>query len=64
MPESWTCTSPAELHASPSETSERVGALNPGEVFAALEVSGAWAWGYRERDRIVGYVRADALGLA
>lgn len=32
-----------------------------GERFAALEVSGGWAWGYRDAQRQVGYIEAAAL---
>jgi hypothetical protein len=39
----------------------RISQLLPGEVFAVLERSGDWAWGYSGHDGYVGYVRADAL---
>lgn len=64
MPESWACIRPAELRASPGDAGASLGTLAPGDRFAALEVSGAWAWGYRERDRTVGYVRAEALSMS
>ena len=35
--------------------------LLPGEEFAVLEFSGAWAWGYCRHDHYVGYVEAIQL---
>jgi cell wall-associated NlpC family hydrolase len=42
-----------------AQTSE----LLQGEVFALLDVSGGWAWGFCAHDHYVGYIKADALGL-
>jgi hypothetical protein len=61
VPESWTCVAPAELHSSPGAKDEVIGSLSTGDRFAVLEVSATYAWGYREQDRLVGYVEAGAL---
>ena len=51
----------AKLYAMPDTDSELLGALQPGEAFALLDVTGGWAWGYREADHLVGYVPASQL---
>ncbi len=40
---------------------DAVSELLPGEAFAVLEYTGAWAWGYCCADRRVGYVEAIEL---
>lgn len=62
--QSFHCTSGCTLHASPS--GETLGEIAAGESFAVLEIAGDWAWGFRERDGLVGYVLVAALtsGLA
>ena len=50
------------LRAEPTDLSDSLAALSPGAIFEALELSGGWAWGFCADTRMVGYVRADALG--
>ena len=38
--------------------------LAPGEAFRALDDSLGWAWGYAGKERRVGYVRSEAVGVA
>lgn len=52
----------APLYSKATEQSEPVGELTKGDVFALLDITGDWAWGYRKGDHLVGYVRASALG--
>lgn len=61
VPESWTCIAPCVLHTAPLDTSETVGELAVNDRFGVLEISGDLAWGFRERDNLVGYVDARAL---
>jgi hypothetical protein len=61
VPEVWRTTRTVELRSTPSDTAESSARLSTGERFAVLEVSGGWAWGLREADHLVGYVRAEAL---
>jgi len=61
VPESWSCVSATALLTAPSATAVGIGQLAPGEQFAVLEISGDYAWGYREQDSRVGYVAAGAL---
>ena len=49
------------LRAGPSEDTETVGELAPGELFSMLDDSVGWAWGSAGKDRRVGYVRSEAL---
>ena len=51
----------AEVFSSPSEGSENIYSLSPGEEYALLDITGRWAWGYRRIDHLVGYVLAEAL---
>jgi hypothetical protein len=51
----------AVLRCAPSEDSEGVAELAPGEPFALLDDSLGWAWGYGGRGRRVGYVPSNAL---
>ncbi len=32
-----------------------------GQQFALLDVDGDWAWGYRRKDHLAGYLAAAAL---
>ena len=50
-----------ELREAPSDDSESVRLLQPGEPFALLDDSLGWAWGYAGHDRRVGYVPSEAL---
>jgi hypothetical protein len=45
----------------PSEDSEAVSELLPGEGFAVLDFTAGWAWGYCLLDHRVGYVEAIEL---
>lgn len=49
----------ADILSSPD--GPRVSQLLPGERFSVIETGGAWAWGYCEQDRYVGYVRNESL---
>ena len=49
------------LRQSPSDDSETIRELAPGEAFAMLDESLGWAWGYAGQDRRVGYVRSEAV---
>jgi hypothetical protein len=52
------------LRAAPSEDSEVIRDLAPGEHFAMLDDSLGWAWGYAGEDRRVGYVHLSAIAGA
>ena len=52
---------PTELRSAPAADAEVVRLLRAGEPFAMLDDTLGWAWGYAGRDRLVGYVRSDAL---
>lgn len=39
----------------------QISELLEGELFAAVDIGGGWAWGYCRHDHYVGYVRADGL---
>ncbi len=54
----------AMIRCSPDDMAEASSQLLRGEIFAVLDISGDWAWGYSGHDHYVGYVRRDALGLA
>jgi hypothetical protein len=56
--------SSAMLREEAAEGARAVSQLLHGEGFAAIDISGGWAWGYGLHDRYVGYVRADLLGEA
>lgn len=60
-PEAWITADETALRQAPSETSEQLLSLATGEVFQVLEVSGGWAWGFRQADDLVGYVRSECL---
>lgn len=49
------------LYSAPNSESETIGEMSVGEEFALLDVTGNWAWGYREADHLVGYVEASKL---
>ena len=54
----------APLQAAPSDDSEVLAELTPGEPFAMLDCTAGWAWGYAGEKRRVGYVAAQAVGPA
>jgi hypothetical protein len=47
--------------ASASERSEELAVVEPDDPFSMLDDTLGWAWGYAGRDRLVGYIRSDAL---
>jgi hypothetical protein len=54
---------PAQLRASQSDDSALLAELPEGSAFRLLETNVGWSWGYGGADNLVGYVRAEALGL-
>jgi len=54
---------PAVLRAAPADDAAALRDVDPGEMFALLDDSLGWAWGYAGTERLVGYVRSEALGL-
>lgn len=55
------CTSATPLFARPDETAETLGELAEGDIFALLDITGGWAWGFRETGHLVGYVPTESL---
>ncbi|MEO5611599.1 MAG: hypothetical protein ABIT68_02370 [Sphingomicrobium sp.] len=55
-------TQPANLRPAPSDETEALLALKPGDPFSMLDNSLGWAWGYAGKQRRVGYVRAESVG--
>lgn len=53
----------AQLRGSAGEEGEVIGELAPGDEYWLLDSTGGWAWGYAGKDRRVGYVRSEALGV-
>ena len=53
----------AVLRSAPADEADALREVDPGEPFAVLDNSLGWAWGYAGVDRLVGYVRSEALGL-
>jgi hypothetical protein len=51
----------ALLRLAPADDSEVVSELKPGDPFEMLDNSLGWAWGYAGPDRLVGYVRSEAI---
>lgn len=49
------------LRASASDDADIIRELSAGDTFAMLDNSVGWAWGYGGPDRLVGYVRCEAL---
>jgi hypothetical protein len=49
------------LMASASQRSEELAVVEPDDPFSMLDDTLGWAWGYAGRDRLVGYIRSDAL---
>jgi hypothetical protein len=50
------------LRAAPSVDAEELAEMEPEDPFSMLDDTLGWAWGYAGRDRVVGYVRSEALG--
>jgi hypothetical protein len=51
----------AELRSEATDEAPVVRELAPGELFAILDDSLGWAWGYAGAERRVGYLKSDAL---
>ena len=49
------------LRHAASDDSEELAVMEPDDPFSLLDDTLGWSWGYAGRDRIVGYVRSDAL---
>ena len=49
------------LRATPSADGDVIDELAPGDPFDLLDNTLGWAWGYAGAERIVGYVRSEAL---
>jgi hypothetical protein len=54
----------APLHLAASGDSEALAELESDDPFCLLDDTLGWAWGYAGRDRLVGYVRSEALSKA
>lgn len=50
------------LRLTPSDDADEIAELEPDDPFSLLDDTLGWAWGYAGRDRLVGYVRSEALG--
>ena len=49
------------LRKAASDDSQELALMEPDDPFSMLDDTLGWAWGYAGRDRLVGYVRSDAL---
>jgi hypothetical protein len=54
----------APLRSAASDDADIVRQLDAGAPFEMLENSVGWAWGYGGSDRLVGYVRSEALAAS
>jgi hypothetical protein len=54
----------ALLRIRASEDAEELAELETNDPFSLLDDTLGWAWGYAGRDRLVGYVRSEALSKA
>jgi hypothetical protein len=57
-------TTRTELRSAPSAHAAILRELAAGEVFAMLDDSLGWAWGYAGEERRVGYLRSGAVSAA
>lgn len=53
-----------QLRAKASDDAEELTQLQADDHFSLLDDTLGWAWGYAGQDRLVGYVRSEALGRA
>jgi hypothetical protein len=53
----------SELRSAPSGDAPVIRDLAVGEVFASLDDSLGWSWGYAGPERRVGYVPTEALSV-
>lgn len=51
----------APLRIAANDDAEELAELEPEDSFTLLDDTLGWAWGYAGRDRLVGYVRSEAL---
>jgi len=54
----------APLRLKASDDAEELAELEVDDPFSLLDDTLGWAWGYAGRDRLVGYVRSEALSKA
>ena len=54
-----TIAAATELRSAPADDAEVIRTLEPGELFAMLDDTLGWVWGYAGADRRVGYVKSD-----
>ena len=54
----------APLRLKAADDAEEVAELEADDPFSLLDDTLGWAWGYAGRDRLVGYVRSEALSKA
>jgi hypothetical protein len=54
----------AAFRTAPDDAADVIADLDAGERMRLLESKHGWAWGYAGAEEKVGYVKADALGLA
>jgi hypothetical protein len=52
------------LRAAASNDAEQLAELHVDDPFSLLDDTLGWAWGYAGRERLVGYVRSEALSKA
>jgi hypothetical protein len=52
----------ANFRRAPAEDADLIAQLQLGDFFELLDDTGGWSWGYGGLDRLVGYIRSDALG--
>lgn len=60
-PVAKTVAANAPLRRAPSDEAEELAELEIDDPFSMLDDTLGWAWGYAGRDRLVGYVRSEAL---
>ena len=56
--------SSAPLRLKAADDAEELAELEVDDPFSLLDDTLGWAWGYAGRDRLVGYVRSEALSKA
>jgi len=64
QPIARTVVADAPLRAAASDEADEVANLETDDPFSLLDDTLGWAWGYAGRDRLVGYVRSEALSKA
>jgi len=56
-----TIAAATSLRKEPSDDSPSLAELESGDPFDLLDDSRGWAWGYAGTNRLVGYIRSEAL---